>query len=55
MILVFIFDAIEAFNFAVFKAPFFFSRMRSLTPLRLKNVSEASRDAIAAESDTEQG
>lgn len=55
MIFVFIFDASEAFSFAVLKAPFFFSRIRSLTPLRLKkDVSEASRDAIAGESDTEQ-
>lgn len=48
MIFVLIFDASEAFNFAVLKAPFFFSRIRSLTPLRLKkDVSAASRDAIA--------
>lgn len=50
MIFVLIFDASEAFSFAVFKAPFFFSRIRSLTPLRLKkDVSKASRDAIAAQ------
>lgn len=56
MIFVLIFDASEAFSFAVLKAPFFFSRIRSLTPLRLKkDVSAASHDAIAGKSDTEQG
>lgn len=51
-----IFDASEAFNFAVLKAPLFFSRIRSLTPLRLKkDASETSQDAMAGESNTEQG
>lgn len=54
MIFVLIFDASEAFNFAVLKEPFFFSRIRSLTSLRLKDISAASNAAIAEESDTEQ-
>lgn len=54
MIFVLIFDASEAFNFAVLKAPFFFSRIRSLTPLRLKDISAASHAAIAEASNTEQ-
>lgn len=55
-IFVLIFDASDAFSFAVLKTPFFFSRIRSLTPLRLKEgVSEASCDAMAGGSDTEQG
>lgn len=52
MIFVLIFDASEAFNFAVLKAPFFFSRIRSLTSLRLKkDTSAGSHAAIAAESE----
>lgn len=47
MILVLIFDASEAFNLAVLRTPFFFSRIRSLTSLRPKETSEAFQHAIA--------
>lgn len=47
MIFVLIFDASEAFNLAVLRTPFFFSRIRSLTSLRPKETSEAFQHAIA--------
>ena len=47
MIFVLIFDASEAFNLAVLRTPFFFSRIRSRTSLRPKEASEAFRHAIA--------
>lgn len=54
-IFVLIFDAIDAFSFAVLKTPFLLSRIRSLTPLRLKeSASATSCDAMAGGSHAEQ-
>lgn len=54
-IFVLIFDAIDAFSFAVLKTPFLLSRIRSLTPLRLKeSASDTSCDAMAGGSHTQQ-
>lgn len=55
MIFVLIFDASEAFNLAVLRTLFFFSRIRSRTSLRLKEASEAFRHAIAGEEDSGHG